>query len=336
MIELSPDHDTYNMNPIPHDESHSDLENEIEELEARLQKAKQRLASKSSSPHSPAQNGTSTSPSSSPQTAMTQPSAHHYLLLLSDSALPLGSFAFSSGLESYKAHTSALRLPGPASFATFLPLSLSSYASATLPFVLASHRDPAAVASLDDALDATVVCTVGRRASVAQGRALLAVWEKSFAVSVSPEARDVIKSLRSLSSTSSSLSASSSSRVAAKDGTSGVAARGTEDEDIPSFSAHLAPLFGAICNLLGLTLRQTAYVFMLSHVKALVSAGVRAAMLGPYVAQKILASGEVQGMITAMIEREWETRVEEAGQSVPIMDLWVGRHEMLYSRIFNS
>ncbi len=37
-----------------------------------------------------------------------------------------------------------------------------------------------------------------------------------------------------------------------------------------------------------------------------------------------------------MIEREWWTPIEMAGQTVPMMDLWIGRHEVLYSRIFNS
>jgi urease accessory protein len=109
-----------------------------------------------------------------------------------------------------------------------------------------------------------------------------------------------------------------------------------DDPPPPPVAAHLAPLFGAICALVGLGLEQTAYVFMLGHVKALVSAAVRAGMFGPYQAQKTLASGAVQGLITAMVEREWETGVEEAGQNVPVMDLWVGRHEVLYSRIFNS
>ena len=101
-------------------------------------------------------------------------------------------------------------------------------------------------------------------------------------------------------------------------------------------AAHLGPLFGALCALAGLGLEQTAYVFMLGHVKALVSAAVRAGMFGPYQAQKTLASEAVQGLVAAVVEREWATKVEEAGQSVPVMDLWVGRHEVLYSRIFNS
>jgi urease accessory protein len=107
-------------------------------------------------------------------------------------------------------------------------------------------------------------------------------------------------------------------------------------DDPPIVSAHLAPLFGAISAILGLSLRQTAYVFMLSHVKALISAAVRASMFGPFQAQKLLAGANVQSMIDVVIDREWATPVEEAGQSVPVMDLWIGRHELLYSRIFNS
>lgn len=105
---------------------------------------------------------------------------------------------------------------------------------------------------------------------------------------------------------------------------------------LPLVAAHLAPLFGAIAHILGLSLAQTAYIFMLGHVKALVSAAVRANLLGPYAAQRVLASREVQEMIRLAIARQWETAPEDAGQGVPVMDLWVGRHEVLYSRIFNS
>ena len=106
--------------------------------------------------------------------------------------------------------------------------------------------------------------------------------------------------------------------------------------EVPSVSALLAPLYGAICAIVGLGLRQTAYVFLLNHVKALISAAVRASMFGPYQAQKVLAVENVQRLIDLMIDREWDTPVEEAGQIMPMMDLWIGRHEVLYSRIFNS
>lgn len=280
------------------------IEHEILSLEAQLFEAKARL--KASQIHSrtlPSHPHYEVDSYISPSLG----SPTHFLLLLSDSALPLGSFAFSSGLESYLAHN-----PRASTFTAFLPSSLSSFASTTLPFVLAAWRAPKELVELDDQLDAAVICTVGRRASVAQGRALLSIWERSFR-GVSAMSGDNALILKNFSKL----------------------LRYSKGE-LPIVSAHLAPLFGAICAFVGLTLRQTAYVFMLSHVKALISAAVRASMFGPYQAQKVLAGETVQRMIDVLIDREWWTTVEEAGQSVPVMDLWIGRHELLYSRIFNS
>jgi urease accessory protein len=87
---------------------------------------------------------------------------------------------------------------------------------------------------------------------------------------------------------------------------------------------------------MGIDRRQSAYVFMLNHAKAVLSAAVRASVMGPYQAQSVLASPGLRELIMRRIEREWETVTEEAGQVVPVLDLWVGRHELLYSRIFNS
>ncbi|KAK3374056.1 hypothetical protein B0T24DRAFT_704159 [Lasiosphaeria ovina] len=327
------------MDPKPTaDENSDEIIDEIADLERRLAAAKAKLARPTTIDNA-ANSLAAESPPPPPPIPNSNSSATHFLLLLADSALPLGSFAFSSGLESYLAHSKAFPpLPSSTnsvsngSFAAFLPVSVTSYASTTLPFVLAAHRDAsssafvsgsgprlARLAALDDALDATIVCTVGRRASVAQGRALLSIWERSFAGTVpAAGAAEALKPFVALLKSSSSSSSSLSRELP------------------PPVSAHLAPLFGAICQLVGLSLEQTAYVFMLGHVKALVSAAVRAGMFGPYQAQKTLAGGTVQGLIAAMIEREWGTPVEMAGQRVPVMDLWFGRHEVLYSRIFNS
>lgn len=274
----------------------------------------------------------------------------HFLLLLADSALPLGSFAFSSGLESYLAHAKLLSsLPPsspsprhnhyakPPSFDIFLPLSITSYASTTLPFLLAAHRDPAQLIDLDDALDSAVICTVGKRASIAQGRALLGIWERSFYSTSSSPSHFTTTTSNNNNNNEVVLTVLSEYTTLLRHPSSSRSTAAANDLHLPPpVSAHLAPLFGVISLLLGLDLHQTAYVFMLGHVKALVSAAVRANLMGPYAAQKVLASRATQEMIAAAIEREWETPYEEAGQAVPVMDLWVGRHEMLYSRIFNS
>ena len=114
------------------------------------------------------------------------------------------------------------------------------------------------------------------------------------------------------------------------------ALKSSMDTDELGPKGHFAPLWGVVCLAMGMDARQTAYVFMLNHAKAVLSAAVRASVMGPYQAQNILASKNLQAMITQRIDREWDTPIEDAGQIVPPLDLWVGRHELLYSRIFNS
>jgi len=103
----------------------------------------------------------------------------HLILLLSDSALPIGSFAFSSGLESFVHHLPA----GPVlqdNLLRFLRESLRSLAYSTLPFVSAAQTHPERAVALDDQFDATVTCPVARRASITQGKAILTIWERAF------------------------------------------------------------------------------------------------------------------------------------------------------------
>ncbi|KAJ4574531.1 hypothetical protein HRR83_004360 [Exophiala dermatitidis] len=266
-------------------------------------------------------------------------------MLLSDSALPLGSFAYSSGLESFLAHHKQQqqqqqqqspheRASGQTSgqtssqtplslFHKFLKLSIQSIAWTNVPYVLAAFRDPLDLMDLDNDLDASTPCTVARRASVAQGRALLSVWEKAFASAAAHRDPDDDSNFDS--------EAFAAIEVFAKDlklsaiSTSTIKANG-----------HLAPLWGVVSLALGLNLEESAYLFLLNHAKAVVSAAVRASVMGPYMAQTVLASRDLQDLIRRSLETVWFLQPDDAGQVVPAMDLWIGRHEMLYSRIFNS
>ncbi len=443
------------------EESLEDLRDEIAELEVRLRGAKERLGSKSGSqstttgtapsssitsgnpPYDASSAQATASPPPPPHAATATPSYtltspppltppltpdpdHHFLLLLSDSALPLGSFAFSSGLESWRAHARASAAAasvrwGPARTSSssssssssaaaafesaFLPLSVSSFAAANLPFALAAHRRPARLPELDDALDASTVCAVARRASVAQGRALLAVWERSFAPAVKAEAgaasrgggggggggggdedeEDPVRALKrfgalvrrssSYASSRGNPPASSSSSSAAAAAAAAAAARAggptttrgpdkgeeerdeedeedeDEDEDIPRASAHLAPLFGAVARALGLTAAQAAHALVLGHARAAASAAMRAGVLeGPFQAQRILAGAAARRLVADAVARAWHVPVvvaaaapdEHGGpaaagfQTAPALELWAARHEILYSKIFNS
>ncbi|KAJ5504834.1 Urease accessory protein UreF [Penicillium fimorum] len=298
-----------------------DLEAEVTLLESRLQDARAQLAAAEypSPPSSwavkePYNNINNTKLTSATRTSL------HALLLLSDSALPLGSFAYSSGLESYLAHNKSPRTTAIRSFHRFLKLSIASIASTSLPYVLAGYRHPSTLDTLDNDLDASTPCIVAQRASIAQGRALIGVWERAFRVSFAgkPVSEDAEAAATAIDDLSDALKSCLE-----------------EDEDLGP-KGHFAPLWGVVCRAMGLDLEQTAHVFVMNHAKAVLSAAVRAGVMGPYQAQNVLASQELQDTIMRRIEREWDTPVEQAGQVVPALDLWVGRHELLYSRIFNS
>lgn len=249
------------------------------------------------------------------------PSVLHNLLLLSDSALPIGSFAYSNGLESFLAH----HKPLPAGESTmslfhkFLTLSVQTMAYTSVPYMLTAFSDPSAITELDNDLDASTTCSVARRASVAQGRALLGVWEKALvhetAEGVTGPRMDATNALKAFISNLRQ-------------------AEGFSDH-LP-VNSHLAPLWGTISRSLGLTSDEAGYVFLLNHARAVISAGVRSSVMGPYMAQKVLASSNLKALLRKCLERVWFIRPEDAGLVVPMMDLWMGRHEKLYSRIFNS
>ncbi|KAL1959348.1 hypothetical protein VTO42DRAFT_2151 [Malbranchea cinnamomea] len=312
----------------------------MEDLKKEIERLKEQLHSvQSSAPDTDPIKTPDTEVSDSSITSMPQEKpdfssaflVSHPLLLLADSALPLGSFAYSSGLESFLAHTktqpthTCLSTATTDSFYKFLALSISSLASTTLPYLLKAHRCPSILGELDNDLDASTPCTVARRASVAQGLALLSVWERAYRTSYT---------------TSSSLGEASSAAEAATAALDAFSNSLKQDPDDAEFgcgaNGHLAPLWGVVCVAMGVALEQAAYVFMLNHAKAVLSAAVRASVMGPYQAQAVLASKNLQTLITQKLQDEWETEPGDAGQNVPVLDLWVGRHELLYSRIFNS
>jgi urease accessory protein len=256
------------------------------------------------------------------------PASLHALLLLSDSALPLGSFAFSSGLESFLGHrkqpTTQQRTKA---FSLFLDQSLANLASTALPYVLSAYHDPTydSLEELDNDIDASTPCTVARRASITQGKALLTIWERALSGAVKPQPQS--------EAAGNAISAFAKAAKTSKPDASSSAFAPLGLQDI---NGHLPPLFGAVAFALGLSERETCYLFLLNHAKAVLSAAVRASVMGPYQSQATLASGDLQRHVNELITKSRHLRAADAAVCVPAMDLWMGRHELLYSRIFNS
>ena len=317
------------------------LKDEIVCLEDELANARSRLKGRQSKPapeHTQALNG----PGMSTLTLLKSrrlricPASNisHTLLLLSDSALPLGSFAFSSGLESYLAHHRGQKASGQSTvLPSFVALSLSSLASSNIPYILAAYRNPIELFNLDDELDACILCPVARRASLAQGRALLTLWQRSLkhGCSVS-EASTALRDF----GTEMLLSNSRESTTMTSPPSQDFDNPGIDGANQTLIHGHFSLIWSVVCAAMDIPQYDCVYTFLLNHAKAVTSAGVRAGIVGPYAAQQLLASEWLRSIIRDVMETSWNVGVEDAAQSVPMMDVWIGRHDLLYSRIFNS
>ena len=78
------------------------------------------------------------------------------------------------------------------------------------------------------------------------------------------------------------------------------------------------------------------YVFLLNHAKGVLSAAVRLSLVGPYQAQTILATTQTRQLLRDTLEEVRGLNVEDAGQTWALLDVYQGRQEILYSRVFNG
>lgn len=220
---------------------------------------------------------------------------------LMDSAFPTGGFAHSSGLEAAWQHG---EVRGRAELLSFAEISLEQLGHAGLPFVTAGFDAPEKLAELDQLCDAFTTNHVANRASRAQGQAFLTAVERIF-----PERRAPTLLL------------------------AGLETKLAESVAGAPF-AHFAPVFGACLRQLEISRETTARMFFFNHLRSLLAAAVRLNITGPMEAQvlqhKLSAKAE-------LVRQQCEAlTLAQLAQTAPLLDLWQGAQDRLYSRLFQS
>ncbi|KAH9972611.1 hypothetical protein BGW80DRAFT_1313780 [Lactifluus volemus] len=287
----------------------------------------------------------------------------YLLLILSDANLPTGSFVASSGLESTAAHA-LFQVPGPAGsdILAFLRNTVETYARCALPFARDAHRVSAAyvsgeitqldvalasLARLDALYDATTLNDVSRRASFAQGAALLTLYTKGFTrppllTSAPAGARTIGTCLPD------SDKDERESRAGALVAALKLRVRRGESDAL----GHLPVCWGILGAALGLTvgeLHRGAHLHLFLHARGVLSAAVRLNALGPYAAQQLLLH-VVRHLVDDAMKRtahlvsgslQDEVNLENANDRLPattwpLGEILAARHDFLHSRIFNS
>jgi urease accessory protein len=225
---------------------------------------------------------------------------------LCDSAFPTGGFAHSSGLEAAWQHG---EVRGRAELLSFTETSLEQLGHAALPFVTAAFDAPEKLSQFDALCDVFTTNHVANRASRAQGRAFVTAVDRIF-----PERRPP-------------------ARLGDKIAPQHAVPEAGAPSFPPSF-AHFAPVFGACLRKLDVPRETATRLFLFNQLRAVLAAAVRLNIVGPMEAQML--QYQLNGEAERVRQRCEGLSLDQIAQTAPLLDLWQGAQDRLYSRLFQS
>jgi urease accessory protein len=224
---------------------------------------------------------------------------------LVDSAFPTGGFAHSSGLE---AAWQQGEVRNRAGLVSYLEASLNQIGQAALPFVTSAWDGPERLDELDELCEVFTTNHVANRASRSQGRAFLTAVERVFLDASVPA-------------------------ISTHNGESMVKRAEARAPDFLTF-AHFTPVFGACLRRMGVDRQTTARMFFFNHLRGVFAASVRLNIIGPMEAQMLQHRLSTQA--EEVIHRCQALTLDDLAQTAPLLDLWQGAQDRLYSRLFQS
>jgi urease accessory protein len=98
--------------------------------------------------------------------------------------------------------------------------------------------------------------------------------------------------------------------------------------------AHLSPIFGACLHWLEISREVMMRVFFFNHLRGIFAAAVRLNIIGPMEAQMLQHKSSSKAEM--ILEKCRSLSLEDLAQSTPLLDLWQGAQDRLYSRLFQS
>lgn len=105
-------------------------------------------------------------------------------------------------------------------------------------------------------------------------------------------------------------------------------------EDGSELNGHLAPAFGAVLRFLDIGAETARRLFVYQHLRGVVAAAVRLNLVGPMEGQVIQRELSADAASIAVQAEDWCEA--DLAQTAPLLDLWQGTQDRLYSRLFQS
>ena len=207
----------------------------------------------------------------------------------------LADSAFPSGGFAHSGGLEAARQQGEIDgMEHFVRQVITQCGHGALPLVGAAHAAKADLADLDARCDAFLSNSVANRASRIQGVAFLMAAERAF-----PPVNTLAASAR--------------------------------DQRL---AMHYAPLFGAICSVIGVDRRTAQALFLQITCRGVLAAAVRLGVIGSNAAQRLQA--DLAPHLQDTLDRCERLSPVQLSQTAPLIDLWQSMHDRIYSRLFQS
>jgi urease accessory protein len=97
---------------------------------------------------------------------------------------------------------------------------------------------------------------------------------------------------------------------------------------------HLAPVFGAVTRSLGLERSRAGRMFFFQYLRGLIAAAIRLGIVGPMQGQAL--QHRLNPRAQEILSQCEPLSVTEAAQTAPLLEVWQGTQDRLYSRLFQS
>jgi urease accessory protein len=180
--------------------------------------------------------------------------------------------------------------------AAFTRAALHQAIHGTTPFLLAAFDPAADLLDLDDHLDSMLSSHVANRASRLQGQALLSTAHRVFGLEPMAAFREHLAANRT--------------------------------------PGHLPVVLALVARALQMTREQALRLFLFMTMRSILSAAVRLGVVGPLEAQHLQAS--LSPALEALAAEGLAIPLADAAQTSPLLELWQGSQDRLYSRLFQS
>jgi urease accessory protein len=219
------------------------------------------------------------------------------LFQITDSAFPLGGFAFSYGLESM---AKLGLIKDVSAFKKYLSNVLAQISGSEMPFLNSAYiiaPEPyEALIPIFEQIDAFITIPCIRKGSITQGRSLLQIVK---AVYLDQGFDQFIHWLR--------------------------------QHDLPS---HYAPVFGFVCRKIGFSHTEVLSAYVYIALRDQTSAAIRLGLLGPHEAQAILR--ETLRRVNGHIDRVKGLSYDQAFKVAVALEIAQAHHPNLYSHLFQN